>query len=107
MAAAGDGITLQALVRGGRMGLRFAVRPADAAAAIRGYHVTDLEHPARYLLPGELLLTNGLWLRRREATDWIAEVKAAGVVALAFGLTDERPGLPDSVQRSCATWPCR
>lgn len=102
MAATGDGITLQALVRGGRMGLRFAVRPTDVAAAIRGYHVTDLEHPARYLLPGELLLTNGLWLRRREAADWIAEVKAAAVMALAFGLTDERPDLPDSVQRSCA-----
>ena len=35
--------------------------PQRPTAPIAGAHTTDLDQPARYLLPGELVLTNGLW----------------------------------------------
>src|SRR5690349_16719280 len=97
MDARRDDVTLQALVGDRRLGLRLVVPAADAALVIRGHHVTDLDQPARYLLPGELLLTNGLWLHRRPAAEWIAEVKSAGVAVLAFGLTDDWPTVPEIV----------
>jgi PucR family transcriptional regulator, purine catabolism regulatory protein len=102
MAERGEEVTLQALVGDPNLGLRFVVPPQHSAVVIRGHHVTDLVRPARYLLPGELLLTNGLWLNQRSATDWIDDVKTAGVAGLAFGLTDDCPDLPDSVEHSCS-----
>lgn len=69
---------------------------------IRGHHTTDLERPGRYLLPGELLLTNGLWLDRRAASDWVADAHATGIAALAFGLNDHYPRLPDDVRQACS-----
>ena len=102
MAARDQEVTLQALVRGSNLGLRFVVAPQESHVVIRGHHVTDLDLPVRYLLPGELLLTNGLWLNRRSATDWIDDVKTAGVAALAFGLTDDCPDLPESVEDACS-----
>lgn len=95
-----DDLTLEALVASD-LGLRFAVKPRNATTVLRGHHTSDLDRPSRYLLPDELLLTNGLWLDRRDASNWVSDVHAAGVAALAFGLNDEKPELPDAVLHAC------
>ena len=70
---------------------------------VRGVHVSDLEHPARYVLPGELVLTNGLWLDTVDAATWIREVREAGSSAVAFGLRARGDEVPEAVVAACAS----
>ncbi len=95
-------VSLQALTADEGLGLRLSASTRGAVGDIRGHHVTDLDHPGRYLLPGDLVLTNGLWLDRREAAQWVADVASAGAAAIAFGLTDDLPQLPEDLERACA-----
>ncbi|WP_454788109.1 helix-turn-helix domain-containing protein [Mycolicibacterium lutetiense] len=96
-----DTCTLQKLVDDPSLRLELALQPVDPHIEIRGHHTTDLDRPARYLLPGELLLTNGLWLHRKDASGWVSEANVAGIAALAFGLNDDWPELPPSLLRAC------
>lgn len=68
---------------------------------IRSVHATDLTEPSRYLLPNELVATNGLWLANAPAADWVVRVSKAGASALAFGLSDEIPVVPAEIVKSC------
>lgn len=79
-------------------GLRGLDRP------IRSLHTSDLDHPARYLFPNELVLTNGLWLGRIPAREWVAEVAAAGASAIGFGLSDVHTDIPDDLQAACESF---
>ena len=68
---------------------------------LRGVHVSDLDHPAQYAFPGELLLTNGLWLTTTDPRDWIQEARAAGVVAIGYGVGEMGSVTPAAVVQAC------
>ena len=71
--------TVAALAADASLRLRVLVDAGNHERLLRGVHVSDLDHPAQYAFPGELLLTNGLWLTTTEPRDWVTEARAAGV----------------------------
>ncbi len=68
---------------------------------IRSVHTTDLPHPARYVLPGELVLTNGLWHGQVPTDRWVAELCQVGAAALGFGLGTPHRSVPADVVAAC------
>jgi Purine catabolism regulatory protein-like family len=81
--------------------LRLLLDDGNPERRVRGIHTSDLEHPARYVLPGELLLTNGIWLSQVQADEWVGEARNAGVIGIGFGITAEYPAVPGSVLEAC------
>ena len=84
------------------LGLRILVGGDDLRRAIRSVHVVDLERPGHYLLPGELVLTNGLWLDRVAPATWVADVAAAGAAAIGFGVGTPHAAVPPALGEACA-----
>ncbi len=68
---------------------------------IRSVHTTDLQQPGRYVLPGELVLTNGLWHGEVPTDVWISELSQAGAAALGFGLGTPHGQIPADVADAC------
>ncbi len=85
------------------LGLRLLAGAPAAGRGVRSAHTSDLDRPARYLLPGELVLTNGLWLGRVGSADWAAEVASAGAAAIGFGLSATAPAVPPELVAACET----
>ena len=83
------------------LGLRLLAGAAEMDREVAGAHTTDLDHPARYLLPGELVLTNGLWTEHVGGAAWAAEVGTAGAAAIGFGLADHHPAVPPDLLAAC------
>jgi hypothetical protein len=83
------------------LGLRVLAGRARLDRPVRGVHVADLDHPGRYVRPGEAVLTNGLWLERVAAAEWVGEIAAAGASALGFGVSDFCPVVPEPVVEAC------
>src|SRR5436305_13771726 len=81
--------------------LRVLVRDGNLVQPVRGVHVSDLEHPAQYVLPGELLLTNGLWLGHTDPRVWVEEARLAGAVAIGYGVSSFSPGVPEGLVEAC------
>jgi PucR family transcriptional regulator, purine catabolism regulatory protein len=81
--------------------LRVLVQNGNLAEQVRGVHVSDLEHPAQYVLPGELLLTNGLWLRQADPGEWVEELRGAGAVAIGYGVSNFSPTVPERLIEAC------
>ena len=96
-----DGVTARTIVKAANLGARIIVAEDELDRVIRSVHVSDLDHPARYLLPNELVLTNGLWLERIPASAWVNEIATAGAAVLGFGLSDVHPTMPESVVAAC------
>lgn len=94
-------VTASTLLNDDSLELSLIVPGSGLNMGLVGHHATDLTHPSRYLFPGELLLTNGLWLPDRTATEWITDVKSAGSVAVAFGLNESFPAIPREVITAC------
>jgi hypothetical protein len=93
--------TVRHLADDPRLGLRLLAGAAAADRTVEGAHTTDLDQPARYLLPGELVLTNGLWTEHVDGATWAAEVATAGAVAIGFGLADHHPEVPPDLLAAC------
>ncbi len=68
---------------------------------VRSVHTTDLQQPGRYVLPGELVLTNGLWHGEVSTDAWVSELSQAGAAALGFGLGTPHRAIPADVVDSC------
>jgi PucR family transcriptional regulator, purine catabolism regulatory protein len=83
------------------LGLRLLAGAGEADRAVAGAHTTDLDQPARYLLPGELVLTNGLWTEHVDGATWAADVATAGAAAIGFGLADHHPEVPADLRAAC------
>src|SRR5690625_4783230 len=96
-----DEVTPTTLVTRKELKLSLVVAGSAKDTPLMGHHTTELAYPARYIFPGELLLTNGLWLAERSAADWFADVKSAGLPAVAFGLNDTHPTMPSNVIQAC------
>jgi purine catabolism regulator len=93
--------TVRKLADDPALGLRLLAGAAAADRTIEGAHTTDLDQPARYLLPGELVLTNGLWTEHVDGATWAGEVATAGAVAIGFGLADHHPEVPADLLAAC------
>lgn len=68
---------------------------------IRSVHTTDLQQPGRYVLPGELVLTNGLWYGEVPTDTWVSELSRTGAAALGFGLGTPHGAIPADVVDAC------
>lgn len=68
---------------------------------VTGVYITDLPDPSRFLSPGDLVLTSGLWLDRPEGAPTFLFVCAdAGVAAVVLGVI-EIGVIPDEVVDTC------
>lgn len=75
--------------------------PFDAARAITGVHVSELEDPGRYLDGGELLLTTGIPLRDAAADAYVDRLAAQGIGAIGIGLGEGWEQAPISLVDRC------
>jgi DNA-binding PucR family transcriptional regulator len=93
--------TVRELVAHPGLRLRLVASASEQDREIRSVHTTDLQHPGRYVLPGELVLTNGLWFEEVPAEAWISDVGHAGAAALGFGLGTPHERIPPDVADAC------
>ena len=93
--------TVRMLAEDPTLGLRLLAGAGAADRTVAGAHTTDLDQPARYLLPGELVLTNGLWTEHVDGATWAADVASAGAAAIGFGLADHHPEVPRDLLAAC------
>jgi PucR-like helix-turn-helix protein/purine catabolism regulatory family protein/diguanylate cyclase with GGDEF domain len=93
--------TVRMLAEDPALGLRLLAGAGAADCAVAGAHTTDLDQPARYLLPGELVLTNGLWTEHVDGATWANDVATAGAAAIGFGLADHHPEVPADLCAAC------
>ncbi len=75
--------------------------PFDAARAITGVHVSELEDPGRYLEGGELLLTTGIPLRSATADAYVDRLAAQGIGAIGIGLGEGWEHAPSALVEHC------
>jgi hypothetical protein len=94
-------LSVRELVAERSLGLTLIAGAQNAGTTIRSAHTSDLDHPGRYVLPGELILTNGLWLGRVRPVEWADEVRLAGAAAIGFGLGSDHPTVPVELIRWC------
>ena len=94
-------MTLCDLVAQRGLRLRLVTGSGEEGREVRSVHTTDLQQPGRYVLPGELVLTNGLWHGAVPTDTWIAELIQAGAAALGFGLGTPHGELPADVIDIC------
>jgi hypothetical protein len=91
-------LTLHDLVREPSLGLR-PMGTGDLSAEVRGAHTIEIDHPARWLRPGFVMLTTGLRFAgahddARSQGQLVDELVEAGVAALLFGVGVYFPEIP-------------
>lgn len=75
--------------------------PFDAARAITGVHVSELEDPGRYLEGGELLLTTGIPLHAATADGYVDRLATQGIGAIGIGLGEGWEHAPPALVERC------
>lgn len=75
--------------------------PFDAARAITGVHVSELDDPGRYLDGGELLLTTGIPLHAHSADLYVARLAEQGIGAIGIGLGEGWEHAPSALVERC------
>lgn len=93
--------TLRRLVHEPDLGMQFVSGVGNSHTVVILASTTELSHPGRYIVSGELVMTNGLWLADRAPADWVGEVAAAGAVGVAWGLDDESSEIPADLVVAC------
>jgi purine catabolism regulator len=93
--------TLCDLVAQRGLRLRLVTGAGEEGREVRSVHTTDLQQPGRYVLPGELVLTNGLWHGEVPTGTWVSELSQAGATALGFGLGTPHAEIPADVIIEC------
>lgn len=95
-------MTLADLVSVPELGLTHSAGPEPGGQTVRWAHVTELVHPGPYLRGGEIVLTVGSALGAAAAcAAFAAELAAAGVTALAFGVGDVHDEPPAALVAAC------
>lgn len=65
-------------------------------------HTTELIDPSRYLEGGELILTTGLWRRRRgDEERYVTALVSSGVCGLVYGLPKPKARMPLELVAAC------
>lgn len=64
-------------------------------------HNTELADPAPYVRPGELVLTNGVWLDETDPASFVDAVHRADAAGIVFGLRRETPTTPPELVEAC------
>ncbi|WP_217554546.1 PucR family transcriptional regulator [Streptomyces sp. GbtcB6] len=84
------------------LGLRplWAQDAALLAREISGVTVTDLEDPARFVRPGEVVLSGLVWWAPGKAERFVSALKAAGAAALFAG-EETHGGVPEELVEAC------
>ncbi|WP_280234664.1 PucR family transcriptional regulator [Nocardia cyriacigeorgica] len=96
-------LTIDRLVADSALGLRVLTPELveGLGAEVRWLHTTELPDPSRYVRPGELVLTNGLWLAQVSTEQFVDAVARAGAAGLVFGLTAQTPEIPEGLAELC------
>jgi len=75
----------------------------DVSRAVRWVHVIEVPRPDRFLRGGEVVLTAGVWRSSGvAATDFVADLAAADVAALGFGLVPPETEPPEELLDAAA-----
>ncbi|MFK0286246.1 helix-turn-helix domain-containing protein [Streptomyces sp. NPDC090499] len=83
------------------LGLRpLWAQDALLAREISGVTVTDLEDPARFVRPGEVVLSGLVWWAPGKAERFVSALKAAGAAALFAG-EETHGGVPGELVEAC------
>ncbi|MGW7548550.1 PucR family transcriptional regulator [Streptomyces sp. NPDC054770] len=83
------------------LGLRpLWARDALLAREISGVTVTDLEDPARFVRPGEVVLSGLVWWAPGKAERFVSALKEAGAAALFAG-EETHGGVPEELVEAC------
>lgn len=93
--------SVHALCQDAQLGITLRAGTVNAARPLRGVHVTDLDRPGRWILPDELVLTNGLWLGKTTPHAWVGDIAAAGAAAVGFGIGTPHQALPEALVEAC------
>jgi purine catabolism regulator len=85
-----DELTLRTLAQEPGLGLR-SLDTGDLSAVVRGAHTMEIDHPARWLRPGFVMLTTGLRFTALPdnapgQAELVDELVEAGVAGLLFGV---------------------
>src|SRR4051812_7558968 len=64
-------------------------------------HNTELPDPSPYLRPGELVLTNGMWLEGTGPESFVDAVLRAEGAGIVLGLREESPETPPGLITAC------
>lgn len=78
--------------------------PGDGEGADRELlwlHNTELADPGPYVRPGELVLTNGVWLDEADPASFVDAVHRADAAGIVFGLRRETPATPRELIEAC------
>lgn len=106
-AATADPPTLRALLARRDLRLRLAVDEADLEDGaldrpVRWVHSSDLADPTPFLSDGLALLTTGTQFADDPAyDDYVARLRARGVLGLGFGTEVVREGIPPELEAAC------
>jgi hypothetical protein len=93
--------TLRRLLHEQDLGIRFVTGVSGAHREVNLASTTELTHPGQYIVSGELVMTNGLWLPLRTPQEWVGEVVLASAVGVAWGLDGESNEIPTEVVLAC------
>ncbi|MFC9996574.1 PucR family transcriptional regulator [Nocardia sp. NPDC127526] len=98
-------LTISRLVADPALGLRVMTPELTERleAEIGWLHTTELADPSPYVRPGELVMTNGLWLAHVPAEGFVDAIVRAGAAGLVFGLTAQMPELPEGLAALCVS----
>jgi len=64
-------------------------------------HNTELPDPSPYLRPGELVLTNGMWIDVTSPESFVGAVARVDGAGIIYGLREEAPTTPDALVEAC------
>ena len=93
--------TIRALCQDRHLSVTLRAGVSNDDRELRGVHSTDLDRPGQWILPDELVLTNGLWLDKTRARVWVEDVVAAGAAALGFGIGTPHEVIPEALVEAC------
>jgi PucR family transcriptional regulator, purine catabolism regulatory protein len=96
-----QGLTVASLAE--RLGLEILAGVDEAAQReVTTVHVIELEDPTSHLMPGELILTNGVWRRAAsQSAPYASRLLSSGVAGLGYGLVRDGERVPDDVISAC------
>ncbi|WP_436776221.1 PucR family transcriptional regulator [Yinghuangia sp. YIM S09857] len=95
--------TLRSLAADEALQLRVLVPgpPGALDVDVAWVHNTELPDPSTYVGPGELVMTNGLWLEHVDAAAFVANVRRSDAAGIVFGLRESVRATPAQVVAAC------
>jgi sugar diacid utilization regulator len=97
-----EAMQLRDLVALEQLGLKVRAYEHGLSRRIRWVHTTELADASHYLQGGELILTTGLWRKRRgDEEHFVAILARTGVCGVVYGLPKPNARVPSTLIEAC------